>query len=187
MNLYISFELPQFPGAAAVVDGDAAANVVLTCSLGKTDHRAHQRHKRSLDFQQRRFLHFDRMPWWAGSHPDVCRPLRILRHYPVAPYALVLLTPRRSSMWKIARGARKLIYLSRSAADKPEAAELVRELEDMSENKHKLAIHVVRGDVSKRDDVAKAISMAGNAPIKGVVQAAMVLKVRLTDNILHRP
>lgn len=83
------------------------------------------------------------------------------------------------SMWMIARGARNFIFLSRSAADKPEAAELVRELDDMSKHKHRLNIHVVRGDVSDREDVQRAISYAEGAPIKGVVQAAMVLKVRI--------
>lgn len=82
-----------------------------------------------------------------------------------------------SSMWMISRGARNFIYLSRSAADKPEAAELVSELDEMSKLKKKLDVHVVRGDVSKREDVARAIAVAKGSPIKGVVQAAMVLKV----------
>jgi hypothetical protein len=80
-------------------------------------------------------------------------------------------------MWMIAKGARKFIFLSRSGADKPEAAALVRELEEISRRQNdSLSIQVVRGDVSKREDVAAAIACA-KTPIKGVIQAAMVLHV----------
>jgi hypothetical protein len=43
------------------------------------------------------------------------------------------------------RGARKFIFLSRSGADKPEAAALIRELRDSFKE---ISIQVVRGDVS---------------------------------------
>jgi hypothetical protein len=71
------------------------------------------------------------------------------------------------------RGARKFIFLSRSGADKPEAAALVRELQESFKD---ISIQVFRGDVSVRGDVEKAISLA-TSPIRGVVQAAMFLKV----------
>ena len=76
------------------------------------------------------------------------------------------------------RGARHFIFLSRSGADKPEAAALVNELREVARSKYPdLSVQVIRGDVSVRDDVQRAIS-CDTKPIKGVVQAAMVLKVR---------
>ena len=77
----------------------------------------------------------------------------------------------------VGRGARHFIFLSRSGADKPEAASLVKGLEEHS-TMHGLnmTITTVRGDVANRTDVAKAID-AATTPIKGVIQAAMVLKV----------
>ena len=77
----------------------------------------------------------------------------------------------------VSRGARHFIFLSRSGADKPEAAALVKELQELARSKHtNLTVQVIRGDVSVRDDVGRAVSSA-TKPIKGVVQAAMVLKV----------
>lgn len=77
----------------------------------------------------------------------------------------------------VSRGARHFIFLSRSGADKPEAAALVNELHELSRSKYPdLSVQVIRGDVSVREDVSRAISCA-TKPIKGVVQAAMVLKV----------
>lgn len=79
----------------------------------------------------------------------------------------------------VSRGARHFIFLSRSGADKPEAAALVEELHEIRRSQYPdMSIQVIRGDVSIRDDVSRAISCATN-PIKGVVQAAMVLKVRI--------
>jgi KR domain len=77
----------------------------------------------------------------------------------------------------VARGARHFIFLSRSGADKPETASLLKDLEKHS-SRHELnlTIQTLRGDVANRKDVAKAIR-AAKAPIKGVIQAAMVLKV----------
>jgi hypothetical protein len=81
-------------------------------------------------------------------------------------------------MWMIDRGARNLIFLSRSAADKPEAAAVVRELQELAQQDiPELCFQIIRGDVSNAEDVAKAIRSA-TFPIKGVIHAAMVLKVR---------
>lgn len=77
----------------------------------------------------------------------------------------------------VSRGARHFIFLSRSGADKPEAAALVDELRELARSKHTdLTVQVIRGDVSVRDDVGRAV-LSAIKPIKGVVQAAMVLKV----------
>jgi hypothetical protein len=78
----------------------------------------------------------------------------------------------------VSRGARHFVFLSRSGADKPEAAALVQELGELARTRYPdLTVQVVRGDVSLREDVSRAIACAEH-PIKGVVQAAMVLKVR---------
>lgn len=75
------------------------------------------------------------------------------------------------------RGARQFIFLSRSGADKPEARILVQELQGSSSQcEDQITVQVVRGDVASREDVDRAISLA-RAPIRGVIQAAMVLQV----------
>jgi hypothetical protein len=75
------------------------------------------------------------------------------------------------------RGARHFIFLSRSGADKPAAAEQVRVLEEkLRETKEKSSLQISRGDVSIRENVEKAVKMA-KRPVRGVVQAAMVLSV----------
>lgn len=72
----------------------------------------------------------------------------------------------------LARGARHFLFLGRSGCDKPTAKDLVSRLEAAGAH-----TTVVRGDVCKADDVAKAVSMckATGKPIGGVVQAAMGL------------
>ena len=79
--------------------------------------------------------------------------------------------------WMVAQGACHFIFLSRSGSDKPEAAKLVRELEEIAARKGGMSVTVVRGDVSHRGDVDRAIAMA-KTPIRGVMQQAMYLKVR---------
>ncbi|CAG7918788.1 unnamed protein product [Penicillium olsonii] len=76
----------------------------------------------------------------------------------------------------VSRGARHFIFLSRSGADKPEATALVKELEELTWKQYPdMTVQVVRGDVSIKEDVNRAI-LCAKQPIKGVVQAAMVLK-----------
>ncbi|CAG8380102.1 unnamed protein product [Penicillium salamii] len=83
---------------------------------------------------------------------------------------------RSLATWMASRGARHFIFLSRSGADKPEAAALVQELQELTWTQYAgLTVQVVRGDVSIREDVNRAI-LSAKHPIKGVVQAAMVLK-----------
>lgn len=69
------------------------------------------------------------------------------------------------------RGARHFVFLSRTGAEKPEALGLVEELKE-----HGATVDVVQGDVSERGDVDKAIRTA-RLPIRGVINAAMVLQV----------
>lgn len=79
---------------------------------------------------------------------------------------------RSLSRWMLARGARRLLFLGRSGCDKPSAKDLVSRLTTAGAH-----ITVMRGDVSKPEDVAKAVSMCKSSgkPIGGVVQAAMGL------------
>lgn len=54
----------------------------------------------------------------------------------------------------------------------------LQELHELTRSQHlDLTVQVVRGDISIGDDISRAISCATKL-IKGVVQAAMVLKVR---------
>lgn len=69
------------------------------------------------------------------------------------------------------RGARNLTFLGRSGADSKEAAAMVDSLRARG-----CVVHVVRGDVSNKDDVARAVAAAG-VPVYGMVQGAMALEV----------
>lgn len=69
------------------------------------------------------------------------------------------------------RGARHFIFLSRSGTDKPEAASVVKSLRDCG-----ASVEVVYGDVSNSADVDRAVREA-KVPIRGVINAAMVLQV----------
>lgn len=89
--------------------------------------------------------------------------------------------------WMFSRGARRFVFLSRSGADKPEAAQFIDELIELGATPV-----VVRGDVSIRSDVETAIKQA-KTPIRGVMQLAMALTasislstVRTTADNLHR-
>ncbi|KAI1203321.1 hypothetical protein F5X97DRAFT_330342 [Nemania serpens] len=71
------------------------------------------------------------------------------------------------------RGARNLTFLGRSGADKKEAAAMIDSLRARG-----CAVHVVRGDVSNKEDVARAVAAAG-VPVYGMVQGAMALEDKL--------
>ena len=72
------------------------------------------------------------------------------------------------------RGAKHFTFISRSGTDKPEAARLVADIELSG-----ASTQVVRADASNEDDVTRTVSsIQAERPIRGVVHAAMVLKVR---------
>ncbi|TGJ85565.1 hypothetical protein E0Z10_g3197 [Xylaria hypoxylon] len=79
---------------------------------------------------------------------------------------------RSLSQWMISRGARHLVFLGRSAADKPNARELVTRLERAG-----ATVTVVRGDVVNPKDVEAAVDacLSTGQQVGGVVQAAMGL------------
>lgn len=78
------------------------------------------------------------------------------------------------------RGARHFVFLSRSGAENPEAAALLKELKLYYQ---KLDIdttfQVVRGDVSIRVDVDKAVA-AARMPIKGVIHAGAIFQASIS-------
>lgn len=76
---------------------------------------------------------------------------------------------RSIARYLIERNARKLVFLSRSAGDGPEDANFVGELESLG-----CAVQLVKGSVSNKDDVVRAIQLAPN--LRGILQASMVLR-----------
>jgi hypothetical protein len=58
-------------------------------------------------------------------------------------------------MWMVSRGARYFISMSRSGANTESARAAVKQLEDAGAN-----VLIVKGDVSKKEDIAKAISVS---------------------------
>ncbi|CAN8103246.1 unnamed protein product [Discula destructiva] len=75
------------------------------------------------------------------------------------------------------RGARSLTFIGRSGADSKDAAAMVESLRARG-----CAVHVVRGDVSNKDDVAKAVGIAG-VPVYGIVNGAMALEDKLFSKL----
>ncbi|KAF2173407.1 hypothetical protein M409DRAFT_61833 [Zasmidium cellare ATCC 36951] len=74
------------------------------------------------------------------------------------------------SRWMVDNGARNLTYLARSGASNPAAARFVEDLEARG-----VTVHIVKGDVSNRSDVDRAVAAAG-VPVLGMVQGAMTLQ-----------
>ncbi len=72
----------------------------------------------------------------------------------------------------VQRGARHLVYLSRTGATKPEAQLFLNDLQSQS-----VDAKVQKGDVLNLQDVKDAVS-ASERPIKGVIQGALTLNVR---------
>ena len=77
---------------------------------------------------------------------------------------------RAISTWMVDHGARELLYLSRSAGAGSKDDAVVGELQSMG-----CDVKLVQGNVTKLDDVARAVAAATH-PLKGVVQMSMVLR-----------
>ncbi|KAG9763794.1 ketoacyl-synt-domain-containing protein, partial [Aureobasidium melanogenum] len=75
--------------------------------------------------------------------------------------------------WMVENGARNLTFLGRSGADSREATAFVSSLEARG-----VTVNVVRGDVSIKADVERAVA-ASTVPVYGMVQGAMALEDRL--------
>ncbi|MEU7256426.1 SDR family NAD(P)-dependent oxidoreductase [Streptomyces rimosus] len=80
------------------------------------------------------------------------------------------------------RGARRLLLLSRRGAESPGAAELVAELAELGTH-----VELARGDVARRDDVARVLAEVPAAhPLTAVVHAAGVLDDGLVESLTER-
>jgi KR domain len=75
------------------------------------------------------------------------------------------------STWMVEKGARNLVFLSRSAGKSADGAKFVSELVSLG-----CSVQVIPGSVSNIDDVRNVVNEA-RKPIAGVIQASMVLQV----------
>ena len=82
---------------------------------------------------------------------------------------------RAISTWMVERGARNLIYLSRSAGESDADKAFFRELETQGRS-----VQAFSGSVSSLEDV-KSVVRKSAAPIAGVMHMPMVLKVLFRD------
>lgn len=84
-------------------------------------------------------------------------------------------------MWMIDHGAKNLIFANRSGLSSQEAKDTVKALESKG-----AATAVYRCDVSKPEAVAELIAESSKRmpPIRGIIQAAMVLRVRFSVHIV---
>lgn len=90
---------------------------------------------------------------------------------------------RSLTTWMMKKGARNFTFLSRSGADSTAAATLVATLEAAGAH-----VQVIRGDASVREDVERAIKEVGpSRPIRGVIHAAMVLRVSAVTSRSRKP
>lgn len=82
---------------------------------------------------------------------------------------------RSLTSWMMEAGARRFTFLSRSGTDNKSAAKLVADIEAAG-----AIVQVVRGDATSRGDVVRTVQgVSSKHPIRGVVHAAMVLRVRV--------
>lgn len=80
---------------------------------------------------------------------------------------------RSLTTWMMERGAKHFSFISRSGVEKPEAAQVVEAIRRAG-----ASTNVFRADASDQEDVSKVVKkLAEERPIRGVVHAAMVLKV----------
>ncbi|CAH0052312.1 unnamed protein product [Clonostachys solani] len=86
---------------------------------------------------------------------------------------------RSLTAWMMEKDARNFCFLSRSGADAPAAARLITDLETAGAH-----VDVVRGDVSVQADVRRAVAaIPSDRPLRGVIQAAMVLRDGMFQNM----
>ncbi|KAH7309684.1 fatty acid synthase [Stachybotrys elegans] len=86
---------------------------------------------------------------------------------------------RSLTAWMMEKGARNFCFLSRSGAGAPQAARLVVDLEIAG-----ATVEVVRGDVGVQTDIMRAVAgISPDRPLRGVIQAAMVLRDGIFQNM----
>lgn len=102
--------------------------------------------------------------------------LPALRFHPDATYLLVGALGglgRCLGSWMMDRGAKHFSFMTRSGTDSKQAAILVDEM-----RKAGASVHVIRGDATVRADVDNVLKIIPSEhPLRGVVHAAMVLRV----------
>ena len=79
--------------------------------------------------------------------------------------------------WMLGRGARHMVFLSRSGGDDPGTQEFLAQL-----HTRQVSTQVIKGDVACFDDVKKAVD-SSTKPIKGVVQGALNLQVCINPRL----
>lgn len=103
---------------------------------------------------------------------------------PTAAYVLVGCLGglgRSLAVWMVERGARHLVFLSRTGAGTVESTSVIEELTSMGSNPT-----TIRCDVTDHDALKSAVDqISSQYPIKGVVHAAMVEGVSLEISILY--
>ncbi|ETS78082.1 hypothetical protein PFICI_10144 [Pestalotiopsis fici W106-1] len=89
---------------------------------------------------------------------------------------------RSMGLWLATRGAKNLVILSRSGTSSATSQSLVEELKELGSN-----VYAPRCDVSSSTDLANVIEECGRnmPPIKGVLNAAMVLQDAIVENMTH--
>lgn len=126
----------------------------------------------ALDFGAPKFV----LDYGKGAPTSVLPARPRLGFSPDATYLLVGCLGglgRSLTSWMMESGARRFTFLSRSGADAPSAARLVAKLEEAG-----AAVQVVRGDAGSLEDVKRAVNgVPAEHPVKGVIHAAMVLRV----------
>lgn len=87
---------------------------------------------------------------------------------------------RSLTTWMMEKGCRNFAFISRSGVDKPEAAQAVESITEAG-----ASAQLFRADTTIEMDVAKIVSEVNAAsPLRGVVRAAMVLQVSISNT--HR-
>ena len=112
----------------------------------------------------------------AETPINVMHSRQVLRFRPDASYLLVGCLGglgRSLTSWMMKHGARRFVFLSRSGSDAKQASILVEDVKAAA-----VDVKVVRGDATVKADVERAVAgVPPEYPVRGVVQAAMVLKV----------
>ncbi len=116
----------------------------------------------------------------ANLRVQIQQPTKELRFSSEATYLLVGCLGglgRSLTTWMMEKGCKNFAFISRSGADKPEAAKAVELINDAG-----ATAQVFRADATNDTDVTKVVSAISAArPIRGIVHAAMVLQVSRTS------
>ncbi|KAI0172251.1 putative polyketide synthase [Hypoxylon sp. FL1284] len=86
---------------------------------------------------------------------------------------------RQVALWMAQKGAKHMVFVSRSGEDSPAAAATVKILRDRDVN-----VSVLRADITRREELASAFAQINPAiPIKGVLNAAGIFNDKVFSNM----